>query len=1531
MRTPFSSIILTAFLINSFGPLPQAQAEDFLLPKPGTMVSLSPSFNPPILKGLKVHPDNPFRFDFILDQGDYEKRGHINVSPFLMKEQLKMESTKLIKYFLASLTIPEKDLWVNLSPYEKNRIVQPSFGQTEMGRDLLAEDYMLKQITASLIYPEGETGKKFWKRIYAQAAQKFGTTNIPVNTFNKVWIVPEKAIVYENAKAGTAYVVEAKLKVMLEEDYLSTQIHQSQPGDMFNKNNKTCPQARCQAPQALNLKAPQGNPQTASPNVKAILKEIVLPELTKEVNQGQNFAQLRQVYNSLILATWYKKKIKDSILEQVYANKNKVAGILSSPNASIGDPPHIYQQYLKAFKKGVYNYIKEENDPITQQPIPRKYFSGGENFTALAMDGAMTVTSAAPLSLNSNQAMLVQAEMSPQDIPWQGALNGKAPWHDMDVLNDFFWETFYKFLQRTHYINLNTFKGRILYAAYGKSTLDLEHLSRLFPNAQITAIDWDPQAYTFQQSRLLPVNVSVVLADITDLNYVYEGPAQHLKRTLLANGSFDVALGFGFLDLLSSRDLKSAFRQVFHALKPKGLFIHSALHRAAEDMGASQGFLIHPVWGENLEVYQRPGVLTAKEDLKDAISRLLSLLKPENRERFLSKYPFNDQFLEWFLPYDTFFPSPTDLNAFLMKSLVELDRYEPATPFALDKDEQKNLERGFDAFALQLKKSPATGPVPLVIASFGIGTDKKDLIEAARIAIHRLADYRDRVQLRLVGIDKQGEILKIPLDVRSMTTDPLWQQRISYRALYGDIREKKLWDLWARTIKPNVILFRYNWTDGSVDQNDFIDTLGAYSPFVFFAAKQNGLSFAQRGIREGHTAPLTTALVHEDAAMNSRIPWLISPEKLQSNIDKLVTLRRRLTDGDPTLPVVINMGDKHGHKEDLLNVYRIARHWNGPHPLEIIIHGDVFDRGSDNRLNYRTLANFIRLNKENVKAVFILGNHEEMLLDAYYAKSAHKLDAKKRKGIIEKWLRNGGTTTLEELERGSPKFEDYKSILGEEYKADLVRSRRGARQQEAVIVKSVKDRFYDIQYDYFMKPEHELKELGHIVQLIIDNFHFAYVDEWGYGHKHNGISFDVDGKPDFNWERLMKEEEAWNEARATGDPVKIDEVLRQIHDFLWIDQYNEIESTFFEGGILNKHLLEGYLAETGLIGFINGHEIHAFKSPLPGVKSPVMNVGGAIFGVDMGDGQRGPDNQMGMGGSFYMDPTNGLELKTLDGKTERILSRRRLLTQLTDRIRDLEDLKRDQAMRANPTRRAVLVSAAGLVTSMALPSGHAMAAEDLKVFLNYLTARLKINKRVINAFNSQKIENFWQGPERIQDPNKFIEAVRQGTTAFEEVVNHIDDQKASYLEQHYGDPIERLKFEVAHLVAINHIAEAKKKVKEGNDLVAQYESRNKQVDQFIEQLVTLFNALSLKMQLHQGIKVSAGRQNAAMATADPLGGIDLNPAQMNLQVNNNASGALQFHIDPAQLARLQNVSGFVPVVVNIQPMHHLREFLGLNG
>ncbi len=111
-----------------------------------------------------------------------------------------------------------------------------------------------------------------------------------------------------------------------------------------------------------------------SEETKAVLREVIIPEIEREVNEGKNFATLRQIYNSMILAAWYKKNLKESFLGKSYVDKNKVNGIEVNHKAV---KEKIYHQYLKAFKLGVFNYIKEDYDTYTQEVIPRKYFSGG--------------------------------------------------------------------------------------------------------------------------------------------------------------------------------------------------------------------------------------------------------------------------------------------------------------------------------------------------------------------------------------------------------------------------------------------------------------------------------------------------------------------------------------------------------------------------------------------------------------------------------------------------------------------------------------------------------------------------------------------------------------------------------------------------------------------------------------------------------------------------------------------------------------------------------------------------------------------------------------------------------------------------------------------------------------------------------------------------------------------------------------------------------------------------------------------------
>ncbi|MCR4337666.1 MAG: hypothetical protein NUV91_07680, partial [Candidatus Omnitrophica bacterium] len=301
------------------------------LPPAGHPISLSQPFAPVLLKGIKVFPNEPLRFDFIMDRGDVLLEG----------KPLEEEYIKLIKYFLASLTVPQEDLWVNLSPDEPDRIIPHEFGKTSMGQELLVQDYILKQITASLMNPEEKIGQEFWQKIYKEAQQRYGTTQIPLNTFHKVWIVPQRAQVYENE--AVAVVTNAHLKVMLESDYWKE----------FKKS-----------------KIQENDDQFTS----EIVREIILPVLEEEINEGEHFAPIRQIFHSLILAIWFKENLKESLLGKVYVGRNKVGGVDSE---EIAAKEKVYEQYLDAFKKGVYNFIKEDYDPKTQQVIPRRYFSGG--------------------------------------------------------------------------------------------------------------------------------------------------------------------------------------------------------------------------------------------------------------------------------------------------------------------------------------------------------------------------------------------------------------------------------------------------------------------------------------------------------------------------------------------------------------------------------------------------------------------------------------------------------------------------------------------------------------------------------------------------------------------------------------------------------------------------------------------------------------------------------------------------------------------------------------------------------------------------------------------------------------------------------------------------------------------------------------------------------------------------------------------------------------------------------------------------
>ncbi len=353
MKKIISFFVLISFIFSCIMP-PQGFAQSIsavgLMPLPGTMATLTPAFTPAHLRGMVIYPNDPFKFDFIVHRGD----------ELMTSAQKQEEYSKLIKYFLAALAIPDKDQWVNLSPYEKDRIIPDDYGLTEMGRDVLAQDYMLKQISASLTNPDTDLGKKFWDAVYAKSYQKFGTTDIPSDTFNKVWIMPDRAVIFE--KGSAVVVLEHHLKVMLESDYRAMQENGLGVGETENDTK-------------------------AARISKDVMREVILPAIEKEVNEGRNFAPLRQIHNSMLLAAWYKRALKESILNKVYGDKSKVKGIDQDPQAN----QEIYEKYTTAFRKGAFNMIREDVSRFSQEVIPRKYFSGGDMAMGLVYDNAHLV------------------------------------------------------------------------------------------------------------------------------------------------------------------------------------------------------------------------------------------------------------------------------------------------------------------------------------------------------------------------------------------------------------------------------------------------------------------------------------------------------------------------------------------------------------------------------------------------------------------------------------------------------------------------------------------------------------------------------------------------------------------------------------------------------------------------------------------------------------------------------------------------------------------------------------------------------------------------------------------------------------------------------------------------------------------------------------------------------------------------------------------------------------------------------------
>jgi hypothetical protein len=226
----------------------------------------------------------------------------------------------LMDEFVALAALSPDDIWVNLSPFEPNRILSPALSNHPLGEILIQQDMALKQTAAKVVHPDHRFGRVFWQEWLADGGE--------MTMGNKVWIVPAQAQV--NERSQVRWINSAPLTVLSDEQYVL------------------------------------GEHRTGSVNSR--LRQALITELAEIVNSQSDFFPVRRLLRSLIVIRLIEEDIASTLREPLFEFRG---GSFSSRVHSL------YEQYLDLYQQGSFSVVFERYDPVTQVIRSHKLQSGG--------------------------------------------------------------------------------------------------------------------------------------------------------------------------------------------------------------------------------------------------------------------------------------------------------------------------------------------------------------------------------------------------------------------------------------------------------------------------------------------------------------------------------------------------------------------------------------------------------------------------------------------------------------------------------------------------------------------------------------------------------------------------------------------------------------------------------------------------------------------------------------------------------------------------------------------------------------------------------------------------------------------------------------------------------------------------------------------------------------------------------------------------------------------------------------------------
>jgi hypothetical protein len=242
------------------------------------------------------------------------------------------------------LALDPSTFWVNLSPVEPDRIIDPTMGRTNAGRAMLEADFAMKRTEGRLLNPATAIGARYWK-----ALDRTGSDC----SISRAWIVPGRVEV--RADGDSLYILKAPLDVKTTSDSLP------------DTDKDACP---AESPAVIAQK-------------EQLQRTIVLPEIVKAVNTEPEYAPLRRAFTARIIGQWVRDRHQSG--QRTAFDDVLDTGDLG-PAALTGNwrPRQVFDAFVQAFRSKEFTY--KQNTHQGNRTITRQYVLGGVDFGKLRLN-----------------------------------------------------------------------------------------------------------------------------------------------------------------------------------------------------------------------------------------------------------------------------------------------------------------------------------------------------------------------------------------------------------------------------------------------------------------------------------------------------------------------------------------------------------------------------------------------------------------------------------------------------------------------------------------------------------------------------------------------------------------------------------------------------------------------------------------------------------------------------------------------------------------------------------------------------------------------------------------------------------------------------------------------------------------------------------------------------------------------------------------------------------------------------------------